>query len=157
MAANMPMSMPMNNFMFQTPPGVPPYPGTPDMNANPLLQNNPMHDGLFAHGLTSSPYENALFEDINRMTALTYSQNMPQLGTPPTGPSLFQGNMPMPMPPTGPMPAPTGEQGGHGATGGEGSHGSSGSEGGHGSTSGGHGSSGEQSNPAPGSTLNQHA
>jgi hypothetical protein len=144
MAANMP-NMPMG-FGFPTPPGVPSYPGTPGMNAMPGLQNNPMFDGISAHGLTTSPYDNALFEDLNTMQSMIYNQNMPPLGYPPAGPNPLQGGGMPPM--GGSIGAPIGGApiGTQGSTGG--------SPTGHGAASGGQNA---QSPSAPGGNLNKHA
>ena len=116
MATNMPMG-----FGFPTPPGIPSYPGTPALNAMPGLQYNPTFDGLFAHGLTTNPYSNALFEDLNTMQTMIYNQNPVPLGFPPLGPIPMQAGF---TPPTGMLPtgnagalrAPNGSAGGPGGT-----------------------------------------
>ena len=62
-------------------PGIPSYPGTPQINAMPIMQYNPTFDGLFNHGLTTNPYANSLFEDVNTMQTQIYGSN--GLGYPP--------------------------------------------------------------------------
>lgn len=70
-------------FGFPQPPGIPPYPGTPQLNGLPGLQYNPVFDGTFSHGLTTNPYDNSLFEDLNTMQSMIYGQGglgFPALG-----------------------------------------------------------------------------
>jgi len=135
-------------FGFPTPPGIPSYPGTPALNAMPGLQYNPVFDGQFAHGLTSNPYDNGLFEDLNTMQSMIYGQTNPPLGFPPGGPIPMQSGF---IPPTA---LPPGGTGGTGGTEGTGGHGST-TGGATGGATGGESATGGHS--TPGSTLNQHA
>jgi hypothetical protein len=73
--------LPPSGFGFPNPPGIPSYPGTPALNSMPGLQYGPMFDGHNNHGLTSNPYDNSLFEDVNSFQDAIFAQN--GLGYPP--------------------------------------------------------------------------
>lgn len=76
--------------------GIPPYPGP--MGIQAAFPYGPSFDGFNARGLTTNPYTNSLFEDVNFMQGLIYSGR--GVGYPPL--ATFPPGSP---PPGGPTPS----------------------------------------------------
>ena len=60
---------------YRQPPGIPPYPGIATINSLDILKYGPGFDGLYDHGLTTNPYINSIFEDVNALQAGLFGQS----------------------------------------------------------------------------------
>jgi hypothetical protein len=70
---------------FPPPGGFPPYPGLPSYPTQ--FPYGPTFDGMYAHGLTNTPYTNSLFESVNALQHSIFTTG--GVGYPPFQPGLF--------------------------------------------------------------------
>ena len=63
----------------------PPYPGPPNIQTQ--FPYGPTFDGMYAHGLTNTPYTNSLFESVNALQHSIFTGS--GVGFNPVPPGLF--------------------------------------------------------------------